>query len=177
MQNAPLSKRYFLEPGYVCVPKEPMHLASVVASGITVTIYDRRLRKGGMGVYTHPRRCDDQSTAVFAAPSIASLVNLFLDTGSRKTDLEAHLCGGAVDEKSPFFVRGQSEENVRVGEEVLDKLGVSVSGRDVGGPRPRKVVFNTATGEIVIAKVAKVRRTDWYPPHDPQQRKARELRR
>ncbi len=177
MGNEPLSKRYFLEPGYVCVPKEQMHLAAVVASGIAVTIFDRRLKRGGMGVYTHPRRCDDQSTAVFAAPSIASLVNLFLDAGSRKVDLEAHICGGAVDRHSPFFVQGQSEENVKVGEEVLDKLGVGVSGCDVGGPRPRKVVFNTGTGEIVIAKVAKVRRTDWYPPHDPQQRKARELRR
>lgn len=175
MQNAPLTKRYFLEPGYVCVPREPMHLAAVVASGIVVTVYDRRMRRGGMGIYTHPRRCAEQSTAVFAAPSITSLVMLFVDSGSSKSDLEAHLCGGAVNSSSPFFVRGQSEANVQVGEEILLKLGVDVAGRDVGGRMPRKVVFHSATGEIVIAKVHGVRRTDWYPPYDPQQRKQREL--
>lgn len=174
MNNSPLAKKYFLEPGFVCVPREPLHLVAVVASGVAVTVYDRRLHRGGMGVYTHPRRVAEQSTAVFAAPSISSLVKLLTSSGSGRSDLEAHLCGGAVNLSSPYFIRGQSEENIQVGEEVLTRLGVEIVGRDVGGVKPRKIILNTGTGEIFIAKVNRVRRTDWYPPHDPLERKNRE---
>ncbi len=177
MSDAPLAKKYFLDPGYVCVPLESLLLAAVVASGVAVTVYDKKLQRGGMGVYTHPVRQDGKSTAVFAAPAIASLVRLFTESGSDKNNLQAHLCGGAVNKDSAFYIEGLSEENISVGDELLAQLGVEVIGRDVGGPHARKVVFNTSTGEIVIAKVHGVRKTDWYPPACPEMRKARELKR
>lgn len=177
MSNAPLSKKYFLNPGYVCVPLESMFLAAVVASGVAVTVFDQRLKRGGMGVYTHPLRSMGQSTAVFAAPSIASLVKLFTDSGSSKGDLEANLYGGAVNGDSLYYIPGQSEKNVSIGCEVLEKLGVKVAGRDIGGQHARKIIFNSATGEAVIAKVVNVRKTDWYPPANPRLRRERERNR
>lgn len=174
MSKNAITKKFFLEPGYVCVPYEPMQLAAVVASGVVVTIFNRKTHRGGMSVYTHPKRVKGNSTAVFAAPAISALVQMFTSGGDDPKDLEAHLCGGAINKESMDYVPLQSEENIRIGEEVLKKLNVELSGKDSGGIRGRKVVFHSGTGEIVTAKVSNIRRTDWYPPYDPQERRERE---
>ncbi len=169
-----VTKKFFLEPGYVCVPYEPMHLAAVIASGVAVTIYDSERKRGGMCVYTHPKRVDNQSTASFAAPSIASLVSMFGDLNDVRNNLEAHICGGADDINSKYYVPGLSENNINVGCEILQKYNISVIGKDVGGSKGRKIVFHSGTGEIFIAKVSQIRKTDWYPPYCPEERKRRE---
>ena len=177
MNENAVTKKYFLEPGYVCLPYEPMYLASVIASGVAVTIFDTENNRGGMCVYTHPKRVDNQSTPSFAAPSIISLVSMFGDTKEACQNLEAHICGGAIDENSDYYIPGLSEENISVGKEILEKYNIDITSQDVGGKKGRKVVFHTGTGEIVIAKVSNVRKTDWYPPYDPIERKKRETER
>lgn len=177
MDNNAVAKKFFLEPGYVCVPYEPMHLASVIASGVVVTIFDCENKRGGMCVYTHPKRIDNQSTASFAAPSIASLVSMFGDIKEVRHNLEAHICGGACDVDSKYYIPGLSEDNISVGCELLDKYKIDIVGKDVGGNKGRKIVFHSGTGEIFIAKVANIRKTDWYPPYCPDERKKRETQR
>ncbi len=174
MDSQAVTKKFFLEPGYVCVPYEPMHLASVIASGVVVTIFDLERKRGGMCVYTHPKRINEQSTASFAAPSIASLVSMFGDIEQIRGNLEAHICGGAINSSSKYYIPGQSEDNIRVGCEILDKYKIDIVGKDVGGSKGRKIVFHSGTGEIFIAKVSKIRKTDWYPPYCPDERKKRE---
>lgn len=169
-----VTKKFFLEPGYVCVPYEPMHLAAVIASGVVVTIYDLDRKRGGMCVYTHPKRVDSQSTASFAAPSIASLISMFGDIDVVRDSLEAHICGGAVNSQSKYFVPGLSDDNISVGCEILKKYNINIASRDVGGTKGRKIVFHSGTGEIFIAKVSNIRKTDWYPPYCPDERKKRE---
>lgn len=174
MNTNAVTKKFFLEPGYVCVPYEPMHLASVIASGVVVTIFDSERKRGGMCVYTHPKRIDNQSTASFAAPSIASLVSMFGELDNVRDSLEAHICGGAVNSTSKYFVPGQSEDNIDVGCQILEKYDIAIVGKDVGGTKGRKVVFHSGTGEIFIAKVSQIRKTDWYPPYCPEERRQRE---
>ncbi len=53
--------------------------------------------------------------------------------------------------------------NLRFGYEILEKLGVKVSGSDIGGRFARKLVFYTSTGESMCAKVTDIRDEDWYP--------------
>jgi chemotaxis protein CheD len=152
-----------LPPGHVRLPARATLLGCVVASGVAVTIYDSKNHRGGMGHYIKPLREQGASTPVYAAPAIVALVDMFLDSGSDKTDLEAYLFGGAVNPRARNYVEGQSEANVKVGLEILDKLGVTVAGKDVGGTRARKIVFRTGSGENVVAQVDQVRDTDWYP--------------
>ena len=92
-----------------------------------------------------------------------ALAQMFFKNGSSHLDLEAHFCGGAVNPESANYISGQSEENVKVGLEILSKLGIAIAGKDVGGHRARKIAFHTGTGEIMVAKVDTVRATDWYP--------------
>ncbi len=154
---------YMVQPGFVCLPAQPTRLGIVVGSGVALTIYDARRRRGGAGHYLRPTREAGRSTPVYAAPAVVALVNLFLETGSRPPELEAFLYGGASNPDAPGYDPRQSRRNVELGRELLAKLRVPLAGEDVGGRRGRKIVFNTATGESVVAKVAKLRSSDWYP--------------
>lgn len=163
MEHSVVKKDHFIEPGYVYMPASPTRLCAVVASGVGITMYDRRRRIGGMAHYIRPYRQKNLSTAAFAAPAITALSRFFLDTGSVAADLETHFYGGAVNPDAEGFEPGVSEDNGRIGIEVLEKLGIPLTGKDVGGERARKLVFHSGTGEIMMAKVEAVRATDWYP--------------
>lgn len=154
----------FLKPGYIYLPAQPAQLRTVVASGVVVTLFDMKRKFGGMSHYLRPFREKGLSTAVFAAPAITALTKMFFDAGSHAADIEAHFYGGAVNPDSPGYTSGLSEKNVKVGHEILSKMGIGVCGSDTGGKRARKIVFHTGTGEIMMAKVEAVRESDWYPP-------------
>lgn len=161
--SLPAPRTLHLDPGYVCLPALPTRLCVVVASGVAVTMYDRTRRFGGMGHYSHPKRIGEESTSIFAAPALVEMVNLFTSAGSSVDDLETFVYGGSDNPDAPGFDPGRGFLNLRFGYEILEKLGVRVSGSDIGGRFARKLVFCTATGESVVAKVTAVRSDDWYP--------------
>jgi chemotaxis protein CheD len=158
-----VKRQCFIDPGYVCLPTLPTKMGVVVASGVVVTVYDRVNRFGGLGHYISPRRKGARSTPVFAAPAIVSLIDMCIKKGSKKQHLEANIVGGAVNPKIDQFEHGVAEENIKVGFEILKKLGVKVAGQDTGGYQARKIVFDSATGDLLVAKTPKVRSSDWYP--------------
>lgn len=154
---------YVLQPGYLCVPPVPARLAVVAASGVAVTLYDPGHNRGGMGHYIRPRRERGVSTTHFAAPAIVSLVEMMEQAGSAASALEAHIYGGAVCPDAGADGIAVSAENIRVAEELLAKLEIPLAGKDVGGTRGRKILFHTGTGEVVVARVERIRASDWYP--------------
>ncbi|MBN2712807.1 MAG: chemotaxis protein CheD [Planctomycetes bacterium] len=159
-----VAKRDFMvEPGYVCMPVEPTRMAAVVASGIVVSIFDVRLRRGGMAHYVYPVRRAGLSTAMFACPAIIALLRMFGQAGSKTRDLQVKVYGGAENRKAEGFVPGLNDKNLRVGLEVLGRYGLKIVGRDVGGTCGRKIVFHSGTGETAIMVTDTIRASDWYP--------------
>lgn len=153
----------YVDAGSVNVPEKPMWIATVVASGVVVTIYDAIRKVGGITHYTHPIRKNGLSTARFAAPAIVGLVKKMESRGCNRSQMEVNFYGAAENNIAPRYNPGLSNKNVTVGEEVLQKLNISLTGKDIGGKRARKIMFNSETGETVVAKVNKVRSEDWYP--------------
>jgi chemotaxis protein CheD len=162
------SKERFIQQGYVSVVPEPCSLVSVVATGIIVTAYcpDRGL--GGLCNFSHPRRIGGQSTAVFAAPSIYTLVTLFREHGIKPHQLEAQIFGGAENPSHQRHRDRLATDNCLVAQELLEKFGIPIVSKEVGGKRARKIIFHSGTGETIIAKVSKVRDEDWYPHYIPE---------
>lgn len=163
MSEELVTKDFFVKPGFVCVPSKPTKLAVVVSSGVAVALFDRKNKKGGLSHYAEPYRRDGASTAIFAAPSIVSLVNMLVKAGCSKKDIEASIYGGAENTRNPRYNMELSRQNVEVGIELLNKMGIQISSRDTGGNMGRKIIFHTGTGETVVAKVEKIRESDWYP--------------
>jgi chemotaxis protein CheD len=117
-----------------------------------------------MAYFTDPRRVKGgRSTTRYAAPAIVALQQLLGELGSRPRDLEAQVVGGSTDPTAGPARSRLCQDNVQVAFELLERQGLRVVGQDVLGERGRKIVFNTATGETVVAKVDRIRLQDWYP--------------
>lgn len=153
----------FVAPGHVFLPSSPTKLWAVIGEGVVVTIFDVKKKKGGMTHYSRPYREQGKpGTAMYAAPALITLVNMFTQLGSRKEHLEAQIFGGAYNPRHPDHASRIHEENIKVGGEILKKLKVAVTAKDVGGVRGRRLVLNTATGETASLKINKIRNNDWY---------------
>jgi chemotaxis protein CheD len=165
MFKAISDREVFVQPGSVMLPGEPSRLCAVVSYGVAFAVYDSRRKMGGMGYYLYPvRRPEFHSTAHFAGPAIVSLLRLFNHLGTPAEHLEAFLCGGAANSAIPELPARLGAENVQVGRELMQKLGIRLAGTDVGGTRARKFMFCSTTGETMVSRVDRVRENDWIPP-------------
>lgn len=153
---------YLLNPGFIYVTKTPTLVSAVLGSCVAVTLFDHNKGFGGMNHFQYPRTDDRrQATARFGNAATYALVQSMLHYGSKPRHLEAQIIGGAYNpEISPEDI---GRENILAAREVLRKLKVPSVSEDVGGQKGRKVVFNTATNEMVVLKVERVRKGDWYP--------------
>lgn len=152
-----------MRPGYLCLPNLPTRLCTVIASGVAVTVYDKRQCMGGVGHYSHPFRIGGMSTPDFAAPALVGLIRMFTKAGSDPRHLETYLYGGADNPDEPGFTTCRGFHNLQTGYEILAKLGVRIAGSDIGGRFARKLVFYTGTGESMLAKVSEADEVQWYP--------------
>lgn len=162
-------RRYFLQPGYIFLSLEPYLVHTVLGSCVTVCIWDDVLKFGGMNhfIYNKPSSVfrDDikdnyAKKTYYGIYAIPYLIKLMLDNGSRKDDLKTHLVGGAQNPVLSSVSVGRL--NIEIAEKILNKHKIPVITRDVGSKMGRKVIFETSTGEILVYKVHKVRKADWY---------------
>lgn len=159
-----------MRPGFLLLPAHPTRLCTIIASGVAVTVFDRRRCFGAIGHYSHPRRRGNSSTPDFAAPALVGLIRMLRQAGSEPSHLETHLYGGADNPEDPEFDAWRGVSNSQAGFDILSRLGIHVSGSDIGGRFARKLVFYTGSGESILAKVADIGDSEWYPaPPDPGQ--------
>jgi chemotaxis protein CheD len=151
---------HFLEPGYVFFTQESVTIRTVLGSCVAVTMWDRRLRCGGMNHFLYPIVFEkNQATPKYGNVAVSVLIRLMLDAGCKVHDIEAQIIGGAF----PKNDRGTNIglENVKVARRLLAKRGISVLSEDIGGILGRKLVFDIGTGEVAVLKVHRLRRNDW----------------
>jgi len=157
-------KRYVLSPGHVMVPEENIAVAIVLGSSVAVTLYDKRLKRGGLCHFIRPwPRGEQKASPVFGFPATVALLSAFAETGSEQDDMIVGVYGGAWPEWASAPERDISRNNVEVVKDVLRKKKLGISDIDVGGHRGRKIVYSTGSNEIAVVKTDKVRNTDWYP--------------
>jgi chemotaxis protein CheD len=158
----PATVNYFLKPGYIFLADKPTIISTVLGSCVSVCMYDRKRRVGAMNMFLYPVVTEkSKATAMYGNVSTLMLIRMMENNGSKKKHLEAQVIGGGhnpeVSEKNIGM------ENVNIALKVLEKQGIAVVSKDEGGEKGRKVVFNTATSEIAVFKVEKLRASDWFP--------------
>jgi chemotaxis protein CheD len=165
MENAfinPTPDNYFLGPGYVFLAAEPAIISTVLGSCVSVCLYDRKRKRGGMNRYRYPwvrdkRKC----TAIYGNAAVIALIRMMVDDGSKKKNLEAQIIGGAHN--PDYCEKDIGQENIRIAKQILKIEGVMLTSEDTGGNKGRKVVFNSCTNELAVFKVDRLRQSDWYP--------------
>lgn len=153
---------YFLEPGFVVVPSSPTVISTVLGSGVSICLYDRKRKLGGMNSFQLPLiREKGKTTTRYGNVAVWSLIRMMVEDGSKIKNLEAQIIGGAHNPELSHQNMGQ--ENVRIARRILTREKIAVTSEDTGGSKGRKVVYYTHTNETAVLKVEKLRKSDWYP--------------
>lgn len=152
---------YHLEPGYVYCSGKGAVIRTVVGSCVAVCLWDVKKCAGGMNHFMHPKRGEnDKRTTYFGDVALPVLVNMMRrEFGSRKIDLHAQIYGGG----SPmnFSEATVGKDNIAVAKDFISGIGIRLVSEDVGGSMGRKLLFDTATGQVAILKVQQLRQDDW----------------
>ncbi len=163
--NVVPAENYFLKPGYIFLSVKPTIISTVLGSSVSVCLYDRKRKVGGMNHFKLPSIADPKkSTAEYGNVATLTLIRMMLEDGSKRKHIEAQIFGGAF--RGDGCDRDIGSDNIKVARKVLARERLQIVSEDVGGQKGRKIVFDTIKNEIAIIKVEKIRAGDWYPYED-----------
>ena len=146
-------KRIFLAPGDVACAADPTLITTVLGSCVAVTLWDSERHIGGLNHFVLPPGKSPRDSTRYGDVAMAELLQGMEGLGAKGGNLRAKVFGGA----SVLCAVGQDSvgaANVRFALEELQRHGIPVAARRVGGQRGRLLVFNTETGEAFVRFVA-----------------------
>lgn len=159
--------RIYLKPGELCIGKRPVVVTTVLGSCVSATFYHQAT---GLSAICHalqpqcssgepcPERCPVRYR--YAVCAIQAMTQQMISRGVRPREIEVKLFGGAAliggsHPKTTAISMGR--QNVTAAIESIHECGLVLKVMDVGGSFGRKIIFDTATGEILMKRL---RRTD-----------------
>ena len=151
----------FLKPGEMVFSLEPVQVTTLLGSCVAVTMFSPRLRLGAICHALLPscRRehsCGNQECGKYVQCAIELMLGQFTTHGVLVSEIEAKLFGG-----SDMFdtVEGRrlsvGRQNQEMALKTLEESSVRVLTRDLGGPRGRKIIFHSHTGEVFLKRMRK----------------------
>lgn len=157
-----VTRDYFLRPGYIYLPEKPTVISTVLGSSVSVSLYDKSRKAGGMNHFLFPvARPTEKTTAMYGNIAVLTLIRMMVENGSKMGNLEAQIFGGAFN--ATVSTRDIGLDNYRTAKNILIRKKIKIVSEDVGGEKGRKIVFNTLTCELLTLKVESLRLSDWYP--------------
>lgn len=160
--KAPITKEYFLKPGFIYLPEKATVISTVLGSSVSVLLCDRSLKIGGINHFLFPfAGSKEEATARYGNVAVSTLIRMMKANGAKKSKMQAQIFGGAFN--SEYSSKDVGRANVNVARQILMANQIKIVSQDIGGELGRKIVFNTINCEIVTLKVEQLRKSDWYP--------------
>ncbi|MFO7819578.1 MAG: chemotaxis protein CheD [Halanaerobacter sp.] len=135
-------------------------ITSGLGSCIGVTLYDSRVKIGGMAhvmLPEFPDKKDDGNPAKYADTALDMLIDKLKKAGASKRRFEAKMAGGAQ-----MFKFSNSSDKMRIGARnikavkgYLRKNNIPLRGSEVGEDYGRTMEFDVSTGNATIKTVKK----------------------
>jgi chemotaxis protein CheD len=139
-----------LPPGQLIVTAAPCTVTTVLGTGVSVGLWDRVRRVGGMNHFLLPEGDESARCGPFAMQALVAAV---LSLGAAAKDIDAHELGGARVGVRPIENADLGERNVDFALAWLESAGFELSALDVGGDVARRVSFCLRTGNIRSERV------------------------
>jgi chemotaxis protein CheD len=154
--NAAARVDLYLQPGRVFVSAQAVTVRTILGSCVSVCLFDRELRAGGMNHYLLPNRIGSAATPTrFGPAALERLVAAMIEIGGRKSCMQAKVFGGARLLQPPGAA-GASDlgsKNVALAFDVLAAERIPVVAHDVGGSRGRQLLFQTDDGAAFVRRL------------------------
>jgi chemotaxis protein CheD len=154
----------YLKPAEICFTDHPALVVTVLGSCLSVTMYNRRKKLGGICHSLLPR-CPDKMTCAkgcgnafkYVDCSIRHMVKLFDRRNVKRSEIEVK-CFGAADmflrKNKTCGIESVGNQNVKTAEEVILSEGLSILKIDIGGLQGRKILFYTDTGDVLLKRLS-----------------------
>lgn len=143
----------YLSPGELVVRQGAGLIRTIVGSCVAVCLWDARARLGGMNHYLLPRPGrDDQPGPRFGSIAIPQLIERTLAAGAARADLVAAVIGGGAP-VSTIQVGAVGASNTAIALLLLAEHDVPIVRQETGGAHGRRLMFDTATGKLVVEHV------------------------
>lgn len=176
----------YLKPGEMYFSEDPCVVVTVLGSCLSVTMYHRKRRLGGIchGLLpqcTDRTNCEGTCTGSFKYVdcSIHRMVRLFEKHKVRRSEIEVKCFGGSDMFERPLdrnHVASVGHQNIASAEKILKKEGLPVHAIDVGGYQGRKIYFYTHTGEVLLKRLHRSGERPADPPSSAGRRSKKRTR-
>jgi chemotaxis protein CheD len=156
MMNELSGNNHYLMAGSLFVHPEPHRVTTVLGSCVSVCLWDSMRCIGGMNHYMLPFwNGEGLASPKYGNIAIAKLIERMLDLGAERRHLCAKVFGGGIvlNVVNPFMNIG--ERNIHLAEDMLRQEGIAIVSADTGGNVGRKLIFNTATGMVLVKKLSR----------------------
>ncbi len=151
-----------IQPGHLAYSHEPSVIFTVCGNGLVLTMRDRFKGVGAIAHCIHPKaKSGEKPTHYHADMAVKSLMKVFGKSQvAHEHRFEAQLIGGG---NYRGVNRARAERTAEAVRKMLKRMKIPLVSEDIGGTLGRKVVFNTSTGETMVLKTSRIRRSDWLP--------------
>lgn len=138
-------------------------ISTVLGSCVSACVRDPVLRIGGMNHFMLPLHGGHSDVAWEGAPissetrygnwAMEYLINELLKAGAVRNRLEVKVFGGGQVLANMTNV---GAKNIHFVEEYLHKEGMNIAAKDMGGTHPRKVLYFSDTGKVLVKRITRV---------------------
>lgn len=162
LASAPRTPVY-LRPGDLFLGTEPSLVTTVLGSCVAVTMFNARLRMGGI---CHALLADPLKEGApdgefhgpykYVSDAIQAMIDGFFRLGIHPAEIEVKLFGGAnaLSAGAGAGADGSvGQMNVRRARELLEQANLRPCKDHVGGLCGRKIVFDTFTGVVLLKRL------------------------
>lgn len=145
-----------LAQGDYAVSDEPILLTTVLGSCVASCLFAPDIKMGGINHFLLPSAgaSENESNSFrYGVHAMEVLINSLLRKGASRNSLELKVCGAAdvvsglsnrVGQANAAFIRLYAQQE-----------GLNLLAEDLGGDKPRRVIFNPTTGSMKVKRLTR----------------------
>lgn len=136
--------------GQIFVSEKPHFISTILGSCVSVCIFDKEKKYGGMNHYVLPEYSGDGFPLLkYGKNAIEKLIAIMLAKGSNISNLKAKIIGGAGLFGDNHLL-GVGGLNIEIARNTLNKFKIKIEEMNIGGNMGREVVFDNFTGSTNV---------------------------
>jgi chemotaxis protein CheD len=149
----------FLKPGEIFTSREPAIVSTILGSCVAITIFNERLKAGGIchALLPENRSLQDGGYGRYVDGAITHILRKLEAMGIQKHEMEIKLFGGAdvleiIDTKKSSV----GTQNIERALEIIKGEELLLAHSDVGGKTGRNIRFYTHTGAVLLKRIQRI---------------------
>ena len=138
--------KHYLYPSNIFASAEPFVVTTVLGSCVSVCLYDRVHKIGGINHFMLPLwNGEGLASAKYGNIAMERLLSEMIKKGASKKDIQAKMFGGS---NLVNLTMNVGERNWETAKRILNHENIKLIAESIGGTQGRKILFDTSTGNV-----------------------------